>query len=445
MSFQRRFCRGLLLLAVLTWPAYAQSQTIPWRGNFEAAKAEAGQSGRLVLVHVWTEDCAPCIALEQNVFSQPGVAGALEAKFVPVKLNANENPAMATGMGVTRVPTDVVLDAKGQVVGRLISPATPMAYIAELTRVANDYASQSGRALDDVVATAPHATQLNSAYTDLDVTPWTPPAVPQASQVGARYAASAPIGVPPALPSAASSLPAGVGPAASSASGSTATTMQPTPSVVDNRYAQATASMPPSAASPGLGTTDRYPAGPPQTPTVASPGASAQMMPADRQITTNQYAASPASSAPLQTATASAPTRSAAAPDPSRLPPGAPPLGFDGYCPVSMRGVWQWVPGDPQYGAIHRGRTYWFTGAREQQQFLANPDYYSPALSGIDPVMAIEHHQQVPGRREHSIDYDNLFYMFSSEASLQQFTANPERYAAGVRQAMGIARGGAVR
>ena len=121
-----------------------------------------------------------------------------------------------------------------------------------------------------------------------------------------------------------------------------------------------------------------------------------------------------------------------------KLPAGAPPLGFDGYCPVSMRRNWKWTPGDPKYGAIHRGRTYWFAGPQEQQEFLARPDYYGPALSGVDPVLAIDHHQSVPGVRDHSLDYDGQFYLFSSEATLQQFTSNPERYASGVRQAMGL-------
>ena len=103
-----------------------------------------------------------------------------------------------------------------------------------------------------------------------------------------------------------------------------------------------------------------------------------------------------------------------------------------------MRTAWKWVPGDAKFGAIHRDRTYWFVGPREQQQFLANPDFFAPALSGIDPVLAIDHRQSVPGTREHSIDYDNQFYMFSSEATLQQFTANPERYATSARQAMGL-------
>jgi protein disulfide-isomerase len=110
-----------------------------------------------------------------------------------------------------------------------------------------------------------------------------------------------------------------------------------------------------------------------------------------------------------------------------------------------MRSHWKWVPGDARWGVIHLGRTYWFAGPDEQQQFLADPHHYSPALSGMDPVMAIDHRQQVPGKREHSLDYDNLFYMFSSEATLQQFAANPARYATSVRQSMGIPRGRLVR
>ena len=105
------------------------------------------QSGRLVLVHVVADGCGPCRALETNVFNQPGVAGAIEQQFVPVKLNANEYPAIAQGFGITRVPTDVIITPDGQILGKMISPATPAAYVAETTQVANQYASQSGPAV----------------------------------------------------------------------------------------------------------------------------------------------------------------------------------------------------------------------------------------------------------------------------------------------------------
>jgi len=390
-------CNSLLLVSLLVQTAAGQAanptslgmmppasqSTIHWQHDLELAKSLARQTGKAVLVHVWIPECAPCDALEHNVFNQPAVAREIEARYVPVKLNANENPATAEGLGITRVPTDVILTPEGQIVARLISPPTPQAYLHEVC-----HATPNARHDGNQHAAAPPPAAINAAYAGLHVAANTPPVV-------APQAASAP--QQPTKPAAGVATPRASQPAKDIGSLATHTfTPQPNPNL---------------------------PAAPPTTP-------------ASTQTVTQP----PAAAAPPNV-----PNPVAAAPDPRQLPPGAPPLGFDGYCPVSMRHHWKWVPGDPRWGVVHRGRTYWFAGAKEQQQFWNDPDLYSPALSGMDAVLAIDHGQQVPGKREHSIDYDNMFYMFASEATLQQFTANPERYAAGVRQAMGIQRGRLVR
>jgi len=113
-----------------------------------------------------------------------------------------------------------------------------------------------------------------------------------------------------------------------------------------------------------------------------------------------------------------------------------PPLGLDGYCPVRLCQQQDWVMGDRRFGAIHRGRTYLFAGPQEQQQFLANPDRFSPVASGHDPVIALDHRQAAPGFREHGVFYDGRVYLFSNEDSLQRFSQNPHRYAAEILQAM---------
>jgi protein disulfide-isomerase len=388
--------------------ASAASSGIRWQQDLEAAKILARQTGRLVLIHFWTPECAPCVTLEESVFNQPGVGGAIEAQFVPVKLNANENSATAQGYGITRVPTDVIITPDGAVVGKLISPPTPSAYVAEVTQTAAAHRSKPGAPFARATATVPTPPQLNAAYANLSVSPSVPPAAAQPTASESQAAAST-----------VSMVPAPAAPVSSA-----------------NQYA------PPATAS-----AVRAPFSPPVNQPVAAP--------APNQLANPHVAAAPVAGpasmapgapAPLaqqpQTSSAVGPVGE---PNAQRLPPGAPPLGFDGYCPVSMRNHWKWVAGDPRWGIVHRGRTYWFAGQSEQQQFWTDPDRYSPALSGMDPVMVIDHGQQVPGKREHSIDYDNLFYMFSSEATLQQFTANPERYAVGVREAMGIPRGRLVR
>jgi YHS domain-containing protein len=417
MSAYRSIGLGLLLTAVLSMPAAAQTEAIAWQTNLETAKAEAKRSGRLVLVHFWTEESAPCMALERNVFNQPQVAGALAQQFVPVKLNANDHSTIATGMGVTRVPMDIVITPEGQIVGKLVSPPTPMAYIAELTQLANKNHSQSGQPFAVASAAAPQPTQFNSAYATLPVSPSTPAAAALAHASANPYQ--------PMSPSAA-------------------------PAMTDNRYFQSPTNGVQSSTA-GQPVANQFVT----APTAAQGTGPAITNPPPSQVTaqtvSNQHVAQPPlAAAPIPTGTTTpnatpATSIAQAAPDPRQLPAGSPPLGFDGYCAVTMRNEWRWVAGNSQFGIVHRGRTYWFAGAKEQQQFWANPDFYAPALSGVDPVMAIEHRQQVPGRREHSIDYDNLFYMFASEASLQQFTANPERYAASVREAMGLQPGRSVR
>lgn len=463
----------------------AQEPGIQWQTDLEAAKTLAKQTGRHVLVHFWTPSCGPCLTLDQTVFNQANVAAVIEQRFVPVKLNANENSATAQGFGITRVPTDVLLTADGQVIGKLISPPTPAGYITEVMQVAANYQIAPGSAFAAAAARAPAPSNMpanvNAAYASLPIASGTVPAAPEfgnaASQINSRPAA---LGVSPSpsfMSSGAATNPAGqppITPIGSTPPASQSVAAAPVPAAptapvqVENRYAAPpfnTPAMPGEAAASSVaagrptGTQPAFAGQPPlqvalpaqpggQSPTLIT-GSSASaltMQPGIGGPISTAGVGAPSAAAPQgQPPNAATTTAEAAAPDASQLPAGAPPLGFDGYCPVSMRNSWKWVPGDPRWGIVHRGRTYWFASQNEQQQFWADPDRFSPALSGMDPVMAIDHQQQVPGKREHSIDYDNLFYMFSSEATLAQFTANPERYAVGVRQAMGIQRGRLVR
>jgi YHS domain-containing protein len=114
----------------------------------------------------------------------------------------------------------------------------------------------------------------------------------------------------------------------------------------------------------------------------------------------------------------------------------AAPLALKGHCPVTLCRQQRWQKGDPRWGAVHRGRTYLFAGPDEQRRFLADPDLYSPVLSGIDPVRLAETGDIVEGRRQHGVVYYEQIYLFDSEESLSKFWANPERYARRIRQAM---------
>jgi YHS domain-containing protein len=114
---------------------------------------------------------------------------------------------------------------------------------------------------------------------------------------------------------------------------------------------------------------------------------------------------------------------------PAADPLGPMPVGLDGYCPVTLYEHESWAEGRAQWGARHRGRTYLFASSEQQQLFLADPDRYAPALSGDDPVVALNAERSISGRREFGIIYQSRIYLFASPESRAAFSADPDRYA----------------
>lgn len=384
--------------------ALAQAgSAIQWQADLDAARAMAERENKLLLVHFYTESCGPCRMLDATVFNQPSVAGAVHTNYVPVKLNANEFQATAERFGITRVPTDVIITAQGRVLERMVSPATPMAYIGQLAGIATQHQRQTGRDFSVANANTGTSQPVNSAYAGLTV-------------AGDDNAFTAP----------ASPTPPGV------ASNPYINTRSPSGTVAPQYNAAAAA---PAAATPA-----------------ATPSPAAQPV-----AMANPYAQQPvAPEAPAQTppivdryaSTAPAIDKAAAPVEPAptaepQLPADSPPLGFFGYCPVTMKKENRWQRGDVRWGCYHRGRTYLFASPEHRDEFHANGDDFAPALSGIDPVLAIDSGKVEPGKQDFGIEYNGQFYLFSSEDNLRKFWSEAERYATGVRQATNAAPDGA--
>jgi protein disulfide-isomerase len=225
------------------------------------------------------------------------------------------------------------------------------------------------------------------------------------------------------------------------------------PSMGDGRYAdyyrqRVASNGQPAPAMPGA-PAQGVPAGAPYASIAAvPPGPAGAQMPApvSPSVPAGPSSVEPnpgyaGASTPAGPSTASAP--SAAAPDkvagesgrpPIALPPGSPPLGIEGYCPVQLVDNHRWIAGDSRWGAVHQGRTYLFAGQEEQRRFLnGNADAYAPVISGMDVVLAVERHEQVPGSLHHGGYFANRVFLFSSEETLQKFSQRPEFYVQALR------------
>jgi YHS domain-containing protein len=105
-------------------------------------------------------------------------------------------------------------------------------------------------------------------------------------------------------------------------------------------------------------------------------------------------------------------------------------LSMDGYCAVTVIEKDRWVEGNPEFGVVHLGRLYLFSGKLEMDKFLANPEPYTPMLNGIDVVRFFEERKIVPGNREWGLkdpDHNRMFF-FADEAALNHFYNQHTRY-----------------
>lgn len=450
-----RMILSVVLFTIAT-PIVAQD-SIPWLTDLRQARELAERQNRLVLLHFWGEGCIPCEQVERNVFNKPAFIRAITTGYIPVKINAGQQPQYAEFYNIERVPTDVIVTPEGREVQRFQSLQDSNQYIAMLDGIraqanVGNY-NQVETTRGGVAAQLPQNSGSSQAggsrygqnhYGQQAVSqPALPPAdstpdfsqnrysnpleqhtAPQQQELARRYAN--PYGQQATENANAGGSRWGQTPPANG-SGQSA---QPQ----DNQFSESPISsagnstygvskpwqQDPGAGQNGVARNDGIQNGLAQNPNV-------QTQPAQNPI--------PGGTALQQGYSANPPTQPVAPQPQANSNPSQ--FSLEGYCPVTLVQNRVWTPGDKKWGAIHDGRTYLFAGPEQQKQFLANPHVYAPLMSGHDPVRFAETGQLVPGRREFGlyIDEPGPIALFADEAALTRFHANSAYYFNVIRQA----------
>ena len=132
--------------AVFPHSAGCRRPTTPPLGCHDRdAKATASRSNKLVLVLFSAPWCTACHHLESDISNQAGAVAALEANFVPVKLNYDFYANTAKQFGVTRLPTTVILapTSQGEVLAVIPERLPVDEYLSKLNKVAADAKRQA--------------------------------------------------------------------------------------------------------------------------------------------------------------------------------------------------------------------------------------------------------------------------------------------------------------
>ena len=415
----------LALLVATTTTAVAETNSaVTWQTDLDAARAMAERDQKLLLVHFYSDNCGPCAMLDATVFTQPTVAGAIHSHYIPVKLNTNDYPATAERFGITRVPCDVMITPQGQLIERKVSPASPLEFVKQITGVAEQHRNKLASSFAKSTQGQVNSQPLNPAYGSIpspgDINAYTQTSVAANGGLTTNPHIQTTLPTPAEVPMTQQGLP----------------NIQVPPIAMSNPYTgqQVAAAQPQVAAQ--VPTQPQVPA---QAQVQVQPQVQPQAQPT--QVAMNLPPITPAQPAvpttpPTAAPVAPQPTTVASAP---QLPANSPPLGLFGYDPVTLKKHGAWQKGDARWGCYHRGRTYLFSSEEARDQFRANGDLYAPALSGIDPVAALDTGKVQQGNPDFCLECGGQLYLFSSEENLNKFSSQTTRYVDGIRQAMNSA------
>ena len=104
-------------------------------------------------------------------------------------------------------------------------------------------------------------------------------------------------------------------------------------------------------------------------------------------------------------------------------------LGLDGYCPVCITEMKQWMKGSENFKTTYDGITYYFPGEGPMKKFLAAPEKYVPALGGDCIACWAMAKKRVPGSVRHSALHKGRLYLFPSDKEKQAFVKDAAKLA----------------
>jgi thioredoxin-related protein len=109
---------AVLLLGAPCWlAASARAQDVRWRYDYNAARHEATEKDRPLILDFGTENCYWCRRLDATTFHDPTIAGILNDHFIPLKVLAEREPGLTQALRIQSFPTLVLAASDGKILG----------------------------------------------------------------------------------------------------------------------------------------------------------------------------------------------------------------------------------------------------------------------------------------------------------------------------------------
>ena len=103
------------LTMLSTAPAQAPSAQVQWRNDYNAARHEARERGRPLLLDIGSENCVWCVKLDATTFRDPAVIALLNEQMIPLKVDGTRERTLVEALRIQAYPTLVLADPDGKV------------------------------------------------------------------------------------------------------------------------------------------------------------------------------------------------------------------------------------------------------------------------------------------------------------------------------------------
>ena len=129
---------SVLILAVVALPAWtrpAAAEDVPWRHDYKAARTEAADAGRPLILEFSSAHCSWCRKMRTTTFRDPVVADLMSRQFVPLEMSGAQKAALEQALGIDAYPTVVLASPDGRVLDVVQGYAAPAEFAGRLQRV----------------------------------------------------------------------------------------------------------------------------------------------------------------------------------------------------------------------------------------------------------------------------------------------------------------------
>lgn len=131
---------GLSLFALLLLSACylaaavegAEPHGISWRGDLGTAQAESRARDLPLWIQFTGPWCPSCRRMERGAFVEPAIVATARERFVPVKLRSDEFEPLAASLGLTSLPSSVIVTPSGEVIDKWEGFGEPEEFLAFL-------------------------------------------------------------------------------------------------------------------------------------------------------------------------------------------------------------------------------------------------------------------------------------------------------------------------